>query len=239
MRDDEPCSLTECRVHRHEMHMNLLLTSLVLSAILVAIPESSMVPAKDLGELVLEGRNSRPIASQTIQHPELMRPDTVLFLEEEPSREGGSCLRTRWSMSLKPTRRTEGSETWWVDRSKINSDQQIALSEPSGECPREGYVRMLNRSIGDPNRMDWALASFRAFLRDEKAFEFRCRAELIFKAACKDVKALRERLSAKTPLLIIQNGDQVLIRIDSSTDAEFNFATPAQITISLHYPASF
>lgn len=198
-----------------------------------------MVPAKDLGELVLEGRNSRPITSQTIQHHKFMRPHTVLFLEEEPGREGRSCVRTRWSMSLKPTWRKNASEAWWVDRSKINSDQQIALSEPSGECPREGYVRMLNRTTGDPNRMDWALANFRAFLRDEKAFKFRCKAELIFEAACTDVKALRERLSAKNPLLIMQNGDQVLIRIDSSTDAEFNFATPAQITISLHYPASF
>ena len=68
----------------------------ILSAILVLLPDPSTAEPDALAEMVLEGRNQRPIASQAIQLPQYMRHGTRLLLTEEPTLQDGYCLRTRW-----------------------------------------------------------------------------------------------------------------------------------------------
>ena len=221
--------------------MNLLLSSAVFSAVLVAIPEPSSVPVEELGRLILEERSSQPIVSQTLWPPRIFRPTSVLLLNEQAIREGLPCLRTQWRIRLTQTGKDSDKEVWWIDRKRgVHNQRQIAPTDPSGECPGEGYVAISDHRPDDLDRAGWGLARYRAFLNDDEAIGFRCVAEdALFLEACLDVEGLRERLSQKPPTNLEINDQRVSINIDSMSDAEITFATPHRLTIKLHRPVSF
>lgn len=221
--------------------MNLVLSSAVLSAILVPIPEPSSVPAEALGELILEDRASQPVADQTLLHPQALRPGSLLVLNERAIRRGELCLRKQWRVRLTPTGNASDTEAWWVNRKKgIRSQRQIVLAAPSGECPRDDYADISNSESTDLGTAAWGLARYRAFLNDEAAIDYRCvTQEALFVEACSDVEALRKRLSEKTPVHVASDDQRVRIRIDSISDAEIDLTFPYRLTIKLHRPVPF
>lgn len=223
------------------MCMNLVLSSAILSAVLVAIPEPSSVPAEDLGELILEERSSRPIVSQNLWPPHVLRRNPVLLLNEQAIRQGLPCLRTQWRIRLTPTGKTGDTEVWWVDRARgVHSQRQIAPADPAGECPSEGYVATSDRRSIDLDRAGWGLARYRAFLNGDEDIRFRCVAkDPPFLEVCSDVARLREWLGEKTPTYVGINDQGVWIRIDTMSDAEITFASPHRLTIELHRPVPF
>lgn len=221
--------------------MHSVIFPVVLSAILVAIPEPSSVPAEELGELILEERASQPIVSQTLRHSRTFRPSSALVLNEKALRKGASCIRTQWLVKLTPTGESDDTKVWWVDRQKgMRSERQIALADSSGGCPSEGYIAVSDLAVIDHEQVAWGLARYSAFLNGDKEVAYRCIAdEELFREACSDIEELRSRLSARKPAYVSSNSQHVRIKIDRMTDAEIDIASPHQLTIKLHRPAIF
>ncbi|MXP46933.1 hypothetical protein GRI43_05960 [Altererythrobacter luteolus] len=221
--------------------MDAVISSAILSAILIAIPEPSSVPTEELGELILEERASQPIVSQELRHSQIFRPLTALVLNEQAVRQGASCRRTQWLVRLTPTGNTNETKVWWVDRKKgVRSQSQIALTDPSGECTTEGYIQISDQARADSERVAWGLDRYHAFLNGEETTPYRCVAEEeLFLDACSDLEALRSRLSEKTPVYINSYSQHVRIKIDSMSDVEIDFASPHHLTVKLHRPAIF
>ena len=221
--------------------MQSVVFPVILSAILVAIPEPSSVPAEELGELILEERASQRIVSQALRHSRTFRPLSALVLNEQALRQGASCIRTQWLVKLTPTGESDDTNVWWVDRKNgVRANRQIALADSSGECPSDGYVEISDRGLNDHERVAWGLSRYRAFLNGEKAIAYRCVAEeKLFLEACSDLERLRSRLSERTPVRVNSNSQHVRIKIDSMSDVEIDFASPYQLTVKLHRPATF
>ena len=224
-----------------KVNMNLAVSSAILSAVLLAIPEPSSVPANELGELILEERSSQPIVSLAFWPPDIHRRDPVLLLNEQATRQGLPCLRTQWRIRLKRTGETTDTKRWWVDRARgVHSQRQIALADPSGDCPSKGYVKISGYRSIDLDRAGWGLARYRAFLKGNEEINYRCVAEdQPFLEVCSNVEGLREWLGQKTPTYLWGNDQRVWLRIDSMSDAEISLASPYRLTIKLHRPVPF
>ena len=203
-----------------KVNMNLAVSSAILSAVLLAIPEPSSVPANELGELILEERSSQPIVSLAFWPPDIHRRDPVL---------------------LKRTGETTDTKGWWVDRARgVHSQRQIALADPSGDCPSKGYVKISGYRSIDLDRAGWGLARYRAFLKGNEEINYRCVAEdQPFLEVCSNVEGLREGLGQKTPTYLWGNDQRVWLRIDSTSDAEISLASPYRLTVKLHRPVPF
>jgi hypothetical protein len=224
-----------------KVNMNLVVSSAILSAMLVSIPEPSSVSAEELGELILEERSSQPIASQALWPPHILRRNPVLLLNEQAIRQGLPCLRTQWRIRLTPTGEASDTKVWWVDRARgIRSQRQIAPVDSSGACPDEGYVGISDHQSEEIDRAGWGLARYRAFLKGDEEIDYRCVAEdPPFLEVCSEVEGLREWLSQKTPTYVGISAQRVWIKIDSTSDAEITFASPHRLTIKFHYPVPF
>jgi hypothetical protein len=221
--------------------MQSVIFPVILSAILVAIPEPSSVPAEELGELILEERASQPIVRQALRHSRTFRPLSALVLNEKPLLQDASCIRTQWLVKLTPTGDSDDTKVWWVDRKNgVRANRQIALADSSGECPREGYIEISDLALDDYERVAWGLARYRAFLNGEKDIAYRCVAEEeLFREACSNLEGLRFRLSERKPVYVSSNSQHVRIKIDRMSDVEIEFVTPYHLIITLHRPAIF
>ena len=212
----------------------------ILSAILVLLPNPSTADLDTLAETVLEGRNHRPIASQEIQLPQYMRPDTLLILTEEPTPQEGYCLRTRWLANIAPAGEKDGAPTWWFDRRRgASAEREVALTREAGPCPGTGYVRLIGTAAASPDRAAWALARLDAYLKDAEGFTMRCAAQDPLQPECDDPARLRARLANPNPLAIMPGRNGAQIRIDSMTDLTIHYNEPERLSVDLHRPVPF
>ena len=212
----------------------------ILSAILVLLPDPSTAENDALAETVLEGRNQRPIASQDIQFPQYMRPDTGLILTEEPTQQEGYCLRTRWLAGITRAGEEDGAPTWWFDRRRgASAEREVALTREADACPGTGYVRLIGTAAAHPDRAAWALARLDAYLKDAEGFTMRCTAQHPLQPECDNPARLRARLANPNPLAVIQDRDGAQIRIDSMTDLTIRYDEPDTLSVDLHRPVPF
>ncbi|MCA0977968.1 hypothetical protein LCM19_06290 [Qipengyuania flava] len=212
----------------------------LFSAILVMIPDPSTAELDALADKVLEGRNQRPIVSQTIQLPRYMRPGTLLILTEQPIAQDGYCLRTRWLAGIARAGEEDGAPTWWFDRRRgASAEREVALTRDAGTCPDMGYVRLIEASALSPDHAAWALGRADAFLKDAKNFTVRCVADPKLQAECDDISGLRERLGKVLPQRIRSELHRIRISFDSLTTLQVSEAEPEQLVVYLHRPAAF
>ncbi|MBX7535738.1 hypothetical protein K3175_08695 [Qipengyuania sp. GH1] len=212
----------------------------IFSAILVMIPDPSTAELDALADKVLEGRNQRPIVSQTIQLPQYMRPDTLLILTEQPIPQHGFCLRTRWLAGIARAGEEDGAPTWWFDRRRgASAEREVALTREAEACPGTGYVRLIGTAAAHPDRAAWALARLDAYLKDAEGFTMRCTAQHPLQPECDNPARLRARLANPNPLAIIQGRDDAQIRIDSMTDLTIHYDEPGRLSVDLHRPVPF
>ncbi len=220
------------------MFSSLSLT--ILSAILVLLPDPPTAEPDALAEMVLEGRNQRPIASQAIQFPQYMRPDTLLILTEQPIPQDGFCLRTRWLANIAPAGEEDGAPTWWFDRRRgASAEREVALTRDAGTCPDTGYVRLIGTAAASPDRAAWALGRLDAYLKDAEGLTVRCTAQHPLQPECDNPARLRARLANPNPLAIMQGRDSAQIRIDSMTDLTIHYDEPETLSVDLHRPVPF